>query len=120
MTPHHHHAPGSGPVAPRTKILIGLTVLVLLLAAVFAGLWINNTPTATDAEDALRSVERLKNLAELQAADQATLTTYGWNDRAKGIVRIPIDRAMELVLPALNGGADKAAPAVSRIPQQQP
>jgi hypothetical protein len=27
-----------------------------------------------------------------------TLTTYGWVNRARGVVRIPIDRAMQLVL----------------------
>jgi cytochrome c oxidase cbb3-type subunit III len=36
-------------------------------------------------------------LAELRAAEDAALHSYGWVDRATGIVRIPIDRAMEVL-----------------------
>lgn len=32
------------------------------------------------------------------ANEQKLLTTYGWVDRKSGVVRIPIDRAMDLVL----------------------
>ena len=118
MTPHHPHSVETHSSAGKgTRIVILLAVLILLLAAVFAALWVNAAPTATDAEDAARSAERLKNLADLQAADQATLTIYGWNDRAKGVVRIPVDRAMELVLPVLNARSDKTA---AQSPQQQP
>lgn len=38
------------------------------------------------------------NLAELRAAEDVDLTTYGWIDRNAEIVRIPIERAMELIL----------------------
>jgi hypothetical protein len=36
-------------------------------------------------------------LAEKRRAEDATLTSYAWIDRSNGIVRIPIDRAMELL-----------------------
>ena len=42
--------------------------------------------------DALRPRRRM--LAE----ESAALTTYGWVDREAGIVRIPIERAMELLV----------------------
>jgi hypothetical protein len=48
--------------------------------------------------DAPRAAERAKALAETRAADQAGLTTYGWIDKQKGIVRVPIERAAELTL----------------------
>jgi hypothetical protein len=38
------------------------------------------------------------SLAELRAAEDADLTSYGWMDRNAGTVRIPIDRAMQLLL----------------------
>ena len=38
------------------------------------------------------------SLAELRAAEEADLNSYGWIDRNKGTVRIPIDRAMQLIL----------------------
>ncbi len=37
----------------------------------------------------------LKN--EVSMADDKTLNTYGWVDRNRGIVRIPIDQAMKLL-----------------------
>lgn len=96
------HETSQAPAVKGPGIFLGIAVVVLLLAAILAGLWINRSTSATEAEDAARSVERTKNLAELQAADTATLATYGWNDRAKGVVRVPITRAMELVLPNLS------------------
>lgn len=38
------------------------------------------------------------NLTELRAAEDANLNSYGWEDRKTGTVRIPIDRAVELIL----------------------
>src|SRR6476469_4881331 len=38
------------------------------------------------------------DLADMRAAEQKALTTYGWADQQKGIVRIPIDQAMQLTL----------------------
>ncbi|HXJ35173.1 MAG TPA: hypothetical protein VMS22_14165 [Candidatus Eisenbacteria bacterium] len=39
-----------------------------------------------------------RDLAELRARDQKLLDTYGWIDRDEGRVRIPVARAMELML----------------------
>ncbi|HEY4272989.1 MAG TPA: hypothetical protein VGM65_13385 [Candidatus Udaeobacter sp.] len=36
--------------------------------------------------------------ADLRAAEDAELNSYGWVDRSAGIARIPIDRAMQLIL----------------------
>ena len=47
------------------------------------------TPSAAPNNDALR---------QLRATEDAALTTYGWVDRKNGIVHIPIDRAMDLIL----------------------
>jgi hypothetical protein len=38
------------------------------------------------------------NLAEFRAAEEADLNSYGWIDRNAGTVRIPIERAMQLIL----------------------
>jgi hypothetical protein len=45
-----------------------------------------------------RAQERKKNLAELRVAETETLNNYGWVDQGKGIVRLPIGRAIELTL----------------------
>lgn len=108
MTHHHETSHDSESVALRSPgILTGVAVLVLLLIAALGALWINRSGSATELEDAARSAERAKNLTELQATDTVALTTYGWGDKAKGVVHIPIARAMELVLPALKTSAAK-------------
>src|SRR5262249_34380814 len=35
---------------------------------------------------------------QLRLQEDQTLTTYGWVDRKKGVARIPIDRAIDLLL----------------------
>jgi len=104
----HDHTSNSEKPQLSTGILLWIGVLILLLAAVLGGLWLNRSNTATETEDADRAAVRTKNLVELQAADSNALTTYGWNDQAKGIVHIPIGRALELVLPTLQNSANKA------------
>ncbi len=37
-------------------------------------------------------------LAELRAAENSALNSYGWIDRKTGIARVPIDRAIQLLL----------------------
>ena len=46
-----------------------------------------------------------QDIAAFRADKQRLLSTYGWVDRAHGIARIPIDRAMALVA---RGAADRA------------
>jgi len=52
--------------------------------------------------------EPREDLAALRTREDETLSSYGWVDRNAGVVRIPIDRAMELTLqrglPARQGG----------------
>jgi len=43
-------------------------------------------------------VEAPKDLKSLRAAEQEVLTTYAWVSKEAGIARIPIERAMQLVL----------------------
>jgi hypothetical protein len=42
-------------------------------------------------------VDAAKELREMRAAEDAALGSYGWVDRDAGIVKIPIDRAMEIL-----------------------
>jgi len=43
------------------------------------------------------SVEPGKDLKILRSEEDAMLKSYGWIDQEKGIVRIPIDRAIEIL-----------------------
>jgi hypothetical protein len=50
------------------------------------------------------------DLSALRADEDMSLTTYGWVDRASGVVRVPIDVAMRLVL---KEGLPARQPAIS-------
>lgn len=110
MTHHQQNQDGARATSPVRAVVIGLSILILLLAATVAGLRLRTSVSATEAEESQRAAERTKNLAELQAADKTQLTTYGWNDRSKGVVHIPVNKAMELVLPTLNAKASAPQP----------
>ena len=45
-----------------------------------------------------RAAERKKALSEIRTAEIESLNSYGWVDQPKGIVRLPIARAMEVTL----------------------
>jgi len=61
------------------------------------------------------------DVKRLRATEEAELTTYGWIDRKAGIVRIPIERAIDLVaergLPSRPAGS--AAPVGKASPSQE-
>jgi hypothetical protein len=55
----------------------------------------------------------------LRAAEDAQLTSYGWVDRGAGIARIPIDRAMQLIVErGVPGGKPLPVPPVEPIPPE--
>ena len=106
----HNHTPIQEKPRSSTGILHFIGVLILMIAAVLGGLWLNRSGSVTETEDADRAAIHAKNLAELQSSDTTALTTYGWNDKAKGIIHLPITKAMELVLPSLQASAAKEQP----------
>lgn len=113
------------PVGAIVKFGLGLGLLMILtlwgLAALFRVLTARDT-SATPATGLRRELvpprPRLqaapkKDLDQLRQAEDKVLNTYGWIDRDAGQVRIPIDRAMELIvqrgLPFRAAGAQPAA-----------
>ena len=44
------------------------------------------------------SQDRKNYLAELHKKEQAQVAAYAWVDQAKGVVQLPVNRAMELTL----------------------
>ena len=69
-----------------------MVVAVLLL-------WLRDYFFVVRNEAVQRNVLESPNtrLEALRAQEAAALGTYGWVDKEKGVVRVPIDRAMELV-----------------------
>ena len=79
-------------------VFIGLIVAVLILVVIIIGL--SNLYTVTQEEIVYQNVLSQKNprLGEIQAEETRILTTYAYVDSAADVVRIPIDRAMELMV----------------------
>jgi hypothetical protein len=60
--------------------------------------WMVAERTRPAGIDEARAELRRTNLITLRADNQAALTSYGWIDPAKGLVRLPVRRAVELSL----------------------
>src|ERR1700732_4019338 len=80
----------------RFSVSTVVTILVLLL--LFAGfVWfVTYQRESIAAAEPGRRELRLKNLNDLNTENQKVLTSYHWIDKGKGVVGIPIDRAIEL------------------------
>ncbi len=68
------------------------TVTVLLVAATLGARFL----VATPAIDADRAAARYKALADIHAAEDAALNTPAWIDQDHGVVRLPVDLAVQL------------------------
>jgi hypothetical protein len=62
-----------------------------------------------DTYEQMRAKNRMGKLKALRKENAQMLTTYGWVDKNKGVVRIPIDRAMQLTIAKLAGETPQAA-----------
>jgi hypothetical protein len=92
----------SGCGGVRASHLVAALGALLIVALIVWAMRHYTTPPPLTAQ---RAAERAKNLAELRAAEAQALHSHGWVDPAKGIVRLSVERAMELAVAA---GADPA------------
>ena len=61
------------------------------------------------------------DLQAFRAREESQLNSYGWINRTTGVVRIPISRAMELVLQeGLPGGTNRIGPSSEQLMLQRP
>jgi len=90
-------APKSGFFVTAAAVIGGFLIFVLILVVAY----LPNAP-APLPEGTKTPEERARILSELRAKETAAATTYGWVDQSKGIVRIPIERAMQLTVEDLN------------------
>lgn len=96
----------------RSIWIVAAATLVVTLALVGVAWLLVRVPTGSPAAarpSSLRHdlVEHATGGADTRAAGRQTLEQYGWIDRGAGVVRIPIERAVDAVVddPALIGGA---------------
>ena len=84
-------AAGSSFLAYSAAILGAFLIMVFLVQAM-------KRYTAPPPISQARAEERRKALAELRGTTTQALMTYAWQDQTKSIVRLPVERAMELVV----------------------
>ena len=84
------------PARERTRLayLTGIVGSFLIVAAL---VWVTRKLVPPTALDEVRIAERYKNLADVRGLDSQALTTVGWVDQGKGVVRLPIETALKLV-----------------------
>jgi hypothetical protein len=88
----------SQAVQLRTPLSTWLGVVLLFaLFGVIVLAVVGPTSRGADYEQK-RAKAREEKLKTLREADAKQLTTYGWIDKNKGVVRLPIERAMELTV----------------------
>jgi hypothetical protein len=118
--------PGQGVAAEPDRVSIGaivkfavlLTVVSAVAMVVVWGLFrlleartraTEAGPTPVEAERPRSAEQKLPpeprleidpraSIARVRAEEDARLSTYGWVDKPAGLVRIPIDRAMDLMV----------------------
>jgi hypothetical protein len=132
MTTPHGSTPGGyekSDLKPKPivifGVILGLVVILTLVAAYgmirLLGWWERpwlETPasplaTRTLPPEPRLQVEAPKDLKSLQGTEQEVLTTYAWVSKEAGIARIPIERAMQLVL---DRGLPVAKPEAAAAP----
>lgn len=88
----------SGSCGSARWVVFGL--LLFLLGAV-ATIYLKYRMGATDAYEQSRAATRIERRLKIEAEAKELLTTSGWTDQGKGIVRIPLQDAMALEIVAL-------------------
>ncbi len=106
--------PGQSPETSGGRALRALGIWgLLLLPALVVMVMIR--ATRAPAIDADRVRERYEFLREVRQAESNALQQYAWQDRAREIVRVPIDRAFELVLAEWRDPAAARSNLIERV-----
>jgi hypothetical protein len=84
----------------RTPVFTALVVIACFASFAWLAkkIYRPNAATVQAVAGVLTPADRKARLAEHRTKEQADATTYGWVDQPKGIVRLPIDRAIELTV----------------------
>ncbi|MGE5208993.1 MAG: hypothetical protein ACM3KL_06655 [Alphaproteobacteria bacterium] len=96
---------------------LGIVCLFILFGLIVLAV-IGPSPRGSDYEEA-RAKKRMERLKALNEENQKQLTTYAWVDKAKGVARIPIDRAMELTVADLAQRTPAPAGPIATPPPAQ-
>lgn len=89
-------------IAPQDAFKIGLgvagTLAGVLLIVVLLAIALKYTLVEPTVAGGLTDEQRFELLAKARSEDERLLNTYGWVDKGKGIVRLPVDVAMQKLI----------------------
>ncbi|HWR53831.1 MAG TPA: hypothetical protein VN428_22160 [Bryobacteraceae bacterium] len=103
VTTHEHTGFDSGEPKVRYIAVAGVALFVVLAAIILGVQWYYDT--VHEQQVFVKQLEPVsQDLKVLRAREEADLTQYRYIDRAKGTVRLPIERAMELVVKERSDG----------------
>ena len=97
----HLENPVDVPRKSYVLTVIGVVASLLLFLAIMLIAYLPNRPTPVNEE--IVEERRLK-YSEMSAKQSALMEQYQWVDQEKGVVRIPIKRAMALTVQRLAEG----------------
>jgi hypothetical protein len=92
------------------SIVAFVSLVVVCIAAAYAYVWVEfrqrlALEPVTAPEPQLQ-IDPAGDLQRFQRSQRATLSGYGWVDKSSGVVRIPIERAMEIIAQRGNAAFD--------------
>jgi len=103
---------------------VGFLIVSVIFVALAVGVKLSSVP----AVDADRGAERSKALAEIRVTEDQALANPAMLDAPRGIVRLPIDTALQLAVQAwqhpaaaradLKARAEKAAAELPKAPEK--
>ena len=98
-----------GIVYAAIGLAIGTALSGLIVYGIFQ--YLANNPLTTAPENPMAETDRQQfppvpriedrpaiEVKDLRSEEDKVLSTYGWTDKKKGVVRVPINRAFELQL----------------------
>src|SRR2546430_11018571 len=94
-------------------------VLIFALFGVIVLAIIGPMPRGSDYEET-RAKKRIEKLKTVREDAEKALNTYAWIDKNKGVVQIPISRAMELTTAQLAQQKQLPAGPIATPPAQSP
>ncbi len=94
-----HETSGAGIIRPilyGAILFVLALVLVVVASGVIGGAQDVSPPSASSLKAPALQVDPVSDMEAMDARETQWLSSYGWVDKDAGIVRIPIDRAIEL------------------------
>jgi hypothetical protein len=91
------------------------------LCLIVGGLvWVLYYRTRPEPLNQARIQERIKDLQEINTGAAEALNNFGWQDQTKGLVRLPITNAMDLIVREWKNPAQGRSNLLARLAKANP